>query len=364
MSVRLQVVSDPRVLASIVPAWEALAANACEPNPFYEPWILLPALVAQGAANFRCVLAWEGDALAGLFPFERQRRYRGLPVATLASWRHSAYLLCTPLVHADAAVECLKALLGFRPGDASLLELRYLRADGPFAAALARALRTSRVAFATVSRFSRPLLRKAQTADAYLARLSPHLRKELRRKQRRMVEQPGYAEVVLGPRDDFAAEIERFIALEASGWKGKAGGAFACSEESLRFGRAVLGEAARRGRLHMVGIDGGGRPVARRFSLLAGEGAFAFKTAYDERYAQYSPGVLAEVIRMREFHRLPQQWMDSYTDPDNPTANRMWLERREIETLAIAAGAWGEFWLSMLPVLRWTARRLAPQPAA
>jgi hypothetical protein len=42
----------------------------------------------------------------------------------------------------------------------------------------------------------------------------------------------------------------------------------------------------------------------------------------------------------------------------------MWPGRREIETLAIAAGAWGEFWLSLLPVLRWTARRLAPQPTA
>ena len=363
MSYRLQVVSDPRALAGILPAWEALAANACEPNPFYEPWILLPALEAQGAANFRCVLAWDGEALAGLFPFERQRRYRGLPVATLASWRHSAYLLCTPLVRAETAAECLKALLAWR-GDAALFELRYLRADGPFAAALARALRTSRAAFATIARFSRPLLCKAPDADAYLAQLSPHLRKDLRRKQRLIAAQPGYAEVTLGPGGDFGAEIERFIALEASGWKGTAGGAFACSEQSLRFGRAVLGEAARRGRLHMVGLDCGGRPVARRFSLLAGEGAFAFKTAYDESYAQYSPGVLAEVMRIREFHRLPQQWMDSYTDPDNPTANRMWSERREIETLAIAAGAWGEFWLSMLPVLRWTARRLVPQPSA
>jgi CelD/BcsL family acetyltransferase involved in cellulose biosynthesis len=363
MSYHLEVISDPRALAAITPAWEGLVANACEANPFYEPWILLPALQAQGAADFRCVLAWDGRALAGLFPFERRRRYRGLPVTTLASWRHSAYLLCTPLVRADTAVECLKALLAWR-GDASLLELRYLRADGPFAAALARALRTSRAAFATIGRFSRPLLCKAANAEAYLARLSPHLRKDLRRKQRRIAEQPGYAEVARGPGGDFEAEIERFIALEASGWKGAAGGAFAGSEQSLRFGRAVLGEAARRGRLHMVGLDCGGKPVARRFSLLAGEGAFAFKTAYDESYARYSPGVLAEVMRIREFHRLPQQWMDSYTDPANPTANRMWCERREIETLAIAAGAWGEFWLSMLPILRWTARRLAPQPSA
>jgi hypothetical protein len=94
---------------------------------------------------------------------------------------------------------------------------------------------------------------------------------------------------------------------------------------------------------------------------LAGEGAYAFKTAYDETYAAYSPGVLAELQRIREFHRLPGvQWMDSYTDPDNPTANRMWKENRAMQSIAVGAGAWGEFWVSMLPVFKWTAQRLRP----
>jgi CelD/BcsL family acetyltransferase involved in cellulose biosynthesis len=357
----ISVVRDRAGLQAIVPAWEALAAQACEPSPFYEPWILLPALGAQREGEgLRCICIWEGARLLGLFPFQRQRRYKGMPIATLASWRHSAYLLCTPLLRADKAADCLRALLAWRGADAAALELRYVPAAGPFANALASALRTSRAAFATTQRFSRPLLRKAPTAEAYLAQLSPRVRKDLARKERRLRERPGYAEVVLAPGDDFAAEIEQFMALEASGWKAAAGGAFACSETSLRFGREVLGEAARRGRLHLVGIDCDGRAIARRFTLLAGEGAFAFKTAYDESYARYSPGVLAELMRIRELHRLPHvQWADSYTDPENPTANRMWKERREMQSLAIGLGAWGDFWLSMLPLARWTAQRVA-----
>src|SRR5919201_1802388 len=85
-----------------------------------------------------------------------------------------------------------EALVAWRGADASLFELRYLRADGPFAAALAKALRTSRAAFATIARFSRPLLRKAPGADAYLAHLSARLRKDLRRKERRLRERPGF----------------------------------------------------------------------------------------------------------------------------------------------------------------------------
>jgi CelD/BcsL family acetyltransferase involved in cellulose biosynthesis len=360
MSFRIEVVRDAARLAAIVPAWETLAANACEANLFYEPWYLLPALQARGDRELRALLLWQGARLAGLFALEREPRFRGLPLAALASWRHSSHLLCTPLVRADCAVEALQALLAWRGGDASLIEFRYLPARGPFATALAAALRRARAAFAITLQFSRPLLRTAPSAEAYLAQLSPHLRKELRRKDRRLREHPGYREIVRAPGEDFAAEIEQFIALEASGWKAAAGGAFACSEPSLRFGREVLGEAARRGRLHMVGIDCDGQAIARRFTLLAADGAFAYKTAYDERYAAYSPGVLAEVLRIRELHRLPElRWADSYTDPDNATASRMWKERRELQNVAVALGAWGDFWLSMLPLARWTARRVA-----
>ena len=123
----IQVLRDRESLAAIVSPWEELAAHAIEPNPFYEPWILLPALRAQGEGG-EFVSIWDQGRLIGLFPFERRRRFKGLPVATLTSWRHSAYLLCTPLVRADAALECLRALL--RWTDASALELRYLPADG------------------------------------------------------------------------------------------------------------------------------------------------------------------------------------------------------------------------------------------
>ena len=68
--------------------------------------------------------------------------------------------------------------------------------------------------------------------------------------------------------------------------------------------------------------------------------------------------MLAELLCLREFHKLAgTQWMDSYTDPRNPTVNRMWKHRRPLHNLAVGIGAWGEFWVSMLPLLRWTARR-------
>jgi CelD/BcsL family acetyltransferase involved in cellulose biosynthesis len=352
----VQVVRDREALEAIVPAWEDLAAHACEANPFYEHWILLPALRAQGEGSaFRCVLVWEEERLLGLFPFERRTRLKGLPAATLTSWRHNAYLLCTPLVRADAAVQCLQALLAWLPAEASIVEFRYVPCAGAFHDALAEATRSHACTVVPTAQFSRALLRKGADAESYVqASMSGQLRKQLRRKERRLSERAEYAVTTLGPGDEIGPQIERFLLLEVGGWKGRAGGALASDEANLRFGREVLGEAHRRGRLHMVGIDCERRPVARRVTILAGAGSYAFRTAYDESYASYSPGVLAELLCLREFHKLEGvQWMDSYTDPDNPTVNRMWKDRRAMQSLAVGVGAWGELWVSMLPLLRW-----------
>jgi CelD/BcsL family acetyltransferase involved in cellulose biosynthesis len=358
----IQILRYRESLAAIVAPWEDLAAHAIEPNPFYEPWILLPALSAQGEGEgFRCISIWDEGRLIGLFPFERRRRFKGLPVTTLTSWRHSAYLLCTPLVRVDAAAECLRALVQWAVSEASVLELLYVPASGPFDEALRASVRT----LVRTARFARALLVKGANAETYMEEaLSGQLRRQLRRNERRLREQ-GMVTINVGPGGDIGDEIERFLELEASGWKGREGGALAASPANLEFGRTVLREAHRRGRLHMVGLDCGDRPIARRCSLLAGVGSYAFKTAYDEDFAEYSPGVLAEALSLREFHRLPGvQWMDSYSEPGNAMVNRMWKDRRAMQSVAIAAGAWGAFWLSVYSSLRGKAQTGAPRRLA
>ena len=349
-------------MAAIVPAWEHLAANALEANPFYEPWILLPALWARGEEGFECVSIWDEGKLFGLFPVERRPGFRRLPVATLASWRHSAYLLCTPLVRADAAHIALQALLRWAVDEASVLELLYLPASGAFDDALRAVAKT----VVRTARLSRALLVKGSSAEAYMEEAtSAQLRRQIRRNERRLAAM-GATTVVVGPGDAIGDEIERFLDLEARGWKGRQGGALAANAQNLRFGREVLADAHRRGRLHMVGINCEGRAIARRVTLLAGDTSYAFRTAYDEDYAAYSPGVLAEAMCLREFHAMPdQRWMDSYTDPDNTLMSRLWKDRRAMQSVAINAGAWGAFWLSVYSSVRGTAQTDAPaRPAA
>jgi CelD/BcsL family acetyltransferase involved in cellulose biosynthesis len=353
-------------LAKIVPQWEDLALHALEPNPMYEHWMLLPAIEALSERDmFCCVQVWLREPkrpqaqLCGLFPFQRVKRFKGLPVSALCSWSHASWMLCTPLVRAGMAQECVTALLDWveRDGDgASIAEFRYLGCDAPFHGVLADALRESKSMVLAGDSFTRALLRRSATADAYLdAALSSGTRKDLRRKEKRLRERGELKHVVLRSGDDVARWIEDFLRLEASGWKGRQGSALACAEPTRRFAVATLTEAFRRGRLMMMGVDFESRPIARCCNIAAGEGSYAYRTAYDEEFSRYSPGVMAEIAGIREFHAEPGlQWMDSITDPDNITLNRLWKDRRTMQTLVVGVGGWGELWVSMMPMMRWT----------
>lgn len=343
--------------------WEDLAGAALEPNPLYEHWMLLPAL-GDKLDEVACLLVWDGARLDALLPVQRTKRVAGLPAAGYRSWCHRSWMLGTPLVRAQAAPQALAALFDWLAARGTpALELLHLPCDGPFHAALADALRERRATVVATQRCTRALLLRDESAERYIdGALSRESRKSLRRKEKRLAERGALAHVALEAAGDAARWIEDFLRLEASGWKGKAGSALACSAANRRFAEHALMAAFERGRLQMVGVDLAGKPIARCCNLLAGRGSYAYRTAYDEDYAYFSPGILAELDTVRAFHAAPGiEWMDSITDPDNATINRLWRHRRTMETLVLGLTSWGEAWVSMLPLLRWAKRRVVPQ---
>jgi CelD/BcsL family acetyltransferase involved in cellulose biosynthesis len=343
MALAITVARSAAELERIVPAWEELAREALEPNPFYEHWMLRPALQAFGArADLRIVQVWAGERLAGLFPFERVARYKGLPAAALVSWRHPHCLLCTPLVRTGAARACLKALFD-APG-APLAEFAYLPAGEPFHQVLVAEL-AARGAPSIVNRaYERGLLRK------HRATISGRFRRQAARNERRLKH---LAYVRLEPDGDIGRWIDDFLRLEASGWKGRRGGAMACSEPSRRYFGEIVRAAFDRGRLLFCGLDLDGRPIARRCSFTGGEGAYAFKIAYDEALAEFSPGALLELDNVRRLDAHPTlQWMDAFTEANVLAVERLWPERRTMQTLVAGVDAWGRLAAATLPWLR------------
>jgi CelD/BcsL family acetyltransferase involved in cellulose biosynthesis len=360
---QVSVLEDRRALAAIVPEWQALAARAVEPNPFYEDWMLLPALEAFGDANLAAVAVRSpGDGLVGLFPLERRARLRGLPARALVSWSHRHCLLSVPLVRADRAPEVLHAFFRAMRRKASIVQFALLPAEGPFHHALVEALAGTDVALAPSDSFTRALLVRAADADAYVrTALSHETRSEMRRLEKRLGQMGRVEHRVLRPGDDIARWIADFMALELAGWKGRVGSALACTAANRHFGTEILRRGFERGRLLMVGLDLDGRPVARYSLFLAGAGAFAFKTAYDEQLRRAAPGILVELDMVRALHEVPGlQWADSYTTPDNPTISRFWRARRAMHRVALGMTPWGKLVLAALPLGRYAKREISP----
>ena len=365
MTPSVKVVTGLQAMKDIVPAWDELAARALEPNPFYESWMLLPAIEAFGLERgFRLVTVWSGERLDAVLPLERTRGFKGLPLPAFGSWRHRHMLLCTPLVRHDGATETLDALVGWLktgPEGAEIAGLQYLARDSAFHRAMVEALKDAGIRPLVMDSYQRPVLRRRRDADTYITEtISAKDRTELRRRERRLVEQGALSYVALDSGEDVGRWIEEFLQLEASGWKGKEGTALACTEANRRFATEIFTAAHRRGRLQIVGVDLDGKPIARCTSFSAGPGSYAFKPAYHEAYARFSPGIIAEVARIRHFHGLADvRWMDSFTDAGNTVMSRLWSDRITIESIAFGARIAGALTVAAWPVVRWAKRRAA-----
>jgi Acetyltransferase (GNAT) domain len=359
-------------LAGFLPAWEDLAASALEPNAFYEPWMMMPALHNFGAAkSLLTALIFitdptrpETPLLCGLFPLECGRRYKGAPVKFLRLWRHKYCYLTTPLIRAGYERRTLEVFFDWLATDArsgALIEFNMISGAGPFHQALVDYLYSSGKPNRVFDSYTRALFQPSVDADTYLcAALSAKHRKMNRRLESRLSEIGRIEYDALTPNDDADVWIEEFLQLEASGWKGREGSALASNEHDRSYFKSIATEAFRRGRLAMLALRLDGRPIAYKCNFLAGPGSFTFKIAFDEDYAQYSPGMLLEIENVRRLHDQSQiEWVDSCTDPFNFMFNRLWLARRTIQNLTVSTGkAPGDLVVSMTPLLGWINRKL------
>jgi hypothetical protein len=359
-----------------VPAWEELASAALEPNPFYEPWMLLPALRAFAAdRRLQIVLVFAADTaqppgppiLCGVFPLEGRDHYEGisrkLPFKTLRFWRKPEITyLCTPLLHAEHAREALAAFfdwVGEGRHGCSLLELGFVAGDGPFHQLLVDLFNERQMLTCVTTAFTRALLRPGADAESFVrTAVRPVKLRELRRHERRLADLGPLAYRSLEPGGDVEAWIEEFLEIEALSWKGKGGRALVLDDADKAYFATIAREAFRRGKLMMLSLELGGRTIAHKCNFTSGAGSFAYKISFDEEHARHSPGVLLELENIRLVHARPEiRWMDSCADAAHAMLDRLWPDRRTIVSIVVGTGRGaGSLVVAGIPLLKWINR--------
>lgn len=341
---RLHVLTDLSAFRSLGPDWTALADKAAEPNVFYEPWMLLPALELlqrqTGVELWAVYRERRGEQqLTGLFPFERRPNLRGLLGADRRSLRPHYCSLCTPLVHRDWVGPTLSALMRALQQAGGRVEFRLVGGDGEIGSWL-QARASAGNGATGVRTMQRAALRRYPNADSYQrAAFSASGRAELRRQERRLRERGEVRFENLDRTESADPWIETFLRLEASGWKRSSGTAFAAKPQSAAYFRQVCRDAHAQGRLQMHALTVDGQAIAQNCLLKAADGLFAFRIAYDERYARYSPGMLLSVWHSCRLHESDDTaWIDSCADQANQMVNRLWPERIRLLDVGFAFG--------------------------
>lgn len=326
---------------AIAAEWAALADDCIEPNPFYTPALLLPALRAFAERDVRLAIVRDAEGtLLLLAPVAPLRGYSRLPLRYLATWMHPHCYFAAPLVRRGSESLAFAALFDLVESEGAFFRLRHLAADGPLFGAASAAAKDAGRLMAASARYDRAALRAGHETDDYLREsLSGKKRKELRRLRARLESEGAIAFETLADERALADWIADFLTLESSGWKGRAGTALASDVAGRAFFAQALENAFARGALRFSRLTHGGRPIAMIVNFIERGDIYSFKIAHDEEFARYSPGVMLEIELMRALEKEPGfSFIDSCAAGDHKMINSLWRGRRAIAALNISGG--------------------------
>ncbi len=355
---------------ALAPVWRSLAARGDDSNIFQDPDFLLPATrMLDLADRLEAVAAWDArpaDAdrprLLGIFPFLRVRPW-GVPLTVARAVSHAYGPAGTPAIDSDAAVEVMQAMIdafAATPGLPSLVSIPYLR----FGSAAADALRRSSYRQAHFGTYDRAILDSDLGGDAYLATAQRPKQRKRSAQQRRQLSRQGSIDTRIATGADVSAAADRFLALEASGWKGRRGTAMAARRGTEAMFRQLTDWLGARGQCDIYEMTCDGKTIASYVLLRAGRRGWLWKGAFDEAYARWSPGqLLALDVTRALLDRVPGLVVDSCAVPGHSMINHIFRERMTFADLLLDVRTGGDgktfAWAVLLETFRRTAHRHA-----
>jgi GNAT acetyltransferase-like protein len=357
MSLRADLVPLADLEANRSAAWADLVGRAVEPNPFFEPDYLVPTVEHRGV-GVTLLAVYEGRDMVACLPlYGHGRTILRLPVWGMPN------VLGVPHVDPEYAETAFSVAIDFLASPWSIrrmLRLHRVPVDGTVGPALLAAVAALRCPRLEPEPVTCPMIKRRPSLTYVLDTLLGRTRSKLGQKRRNFESLLG-SPLRLVDRAAEPSAVERFLDLEAAGWKGRARTAMAFTAGEPAFFRAMCARFRTAGRLRMLSLEASGTVVAMRCDVTAGEGLFSLKTSYDERYARFSPGLLLEVDSVGMFHDSPAAWLSSATNYAGSPTFAVYPDRR---TLVDAVAVFDGITRQILPRLVATRRRVASRPRA
>lgn len=344
--------------------WDLLSANALVENPFYARGVVLAALDTINCdAPIEALVVRDGQReLLGLFPYERRR----LPFETADS-AGNLYQPCRmPLIRREQSRAVVSAWLdavAYRRGVPRFWRFKHVDLGSKLVGLIDDAVAPRGLCRIAVNVYKRPHLTRLEGGlDAHVEHVLPKRRlRDLERNIRRLgklgtlrFERTRDPAVV-------AKRLEQFLALEDSGWKGKAGTSLLARREDAAFARSAF--SPRSDGLSLINTDTlllDDRPLAISFNLQARDTAYTAKTAYDESFRRYCPGLVLEYFVIRAFYEDASIGdMDAATTEEGHVVAGLWNGAKDMGTIFIGPNDWRTYGMAAVESRTHAARSFA-----
>jgi len=336
--------SDPltsKFAADIAEIWQDLALCATEKNIFNFPWFIIPSLPLLEEKKPEILTVFQDDLLIGLLIICPDRGYAKLPLSFARTALHPDQFLGMPLVrdgYADQFAAGLCEWLDAGPSKVSFLLLSSLTVGNELTDAIVATCKAQNRHLVEAERFERAAIAsKAREVADTDTLLSKSRRKSLRRKMKQLSDEGTVTIEKLSDEADIEAWLCDFINMENSGWKKENGSSILSQSKDVDFYHAMIPTAFRKGAVNFFRLCVAGKPIAYTLDMISAPDAYCMKTAFDQEYKRFSPGVLMEFETLKYYREHPDfSMVDSCTDPDNEMLNEMWPDRKAIVSLLIS----------------------------
>jgi O-antigen/teichoic acid export membrane protein len=277
------------------PALEQMASGH---SPFAADRIQQVQMADGGIAH--ALVFRENDKIIGVWPMRRQTVFGLFDV--LKGPNDAGFETDgDPVIAPGRELDCVKAIArAMQAGQlpTGMIMAQNLSRSGPFWQALETLHGGGVLSLNDLERWSRPMLiaQPGLTAASYIS-ASQGKRKQdgIDRRLRRLRDRGKVAFVLLKGADALPA-MDRFLALEASGWKGAGGTAIAQDQGRQRYMRELCSAFAELGALAIGELTLDGTTIASGI-LAERKGCYTFlRTTYDQNYASTSPGTLLDYV--------------------------------------------------------------------
>ncbi|MES5098018.1 GNAT family N-acetyltransferase [Agrobacterium sp. BA1120] len=322
-----------------------LSNRVMEPNIFFTGKLLAPAMPRVDDRSVRFALMRDENGARSrmrfLMPFTVEKPGFSVGPSILRAWANPFGPLGTPLVDSEGAAETIDNLLdALSQPDLRLPEilvLPQLRLDGAFVRMIKAIALSRNLPLATAEPHRRMMLESQVDAEAYLHNTLPPVQLQTLQQHWQHLEGLGsLSHDIARQPQDIRLRTEEFLALEASGSKGRKRSALVSDRYRAAFAREAITNLAEIDavRIHTLNLNGVAIASAVVFMTM-GE-AYVWKLAVNEDHERHSIDRLL-MQRLTEWHLDDANILrtDSCGAYEDRNLDGFWGETAEMGTLVI-----------------------------